>query len=170
MRAEDICLNCGACCAQFRVSFHWSEADPDQGGEVPPALTISIDPYRVAMRGTETRPVRCVALQGEVGGCVACAIYAQRPSPCREFAVSWASGVRNERCEQARAAWGLPPLTVEDVWGSLSGFTELPAPQPLFVPETAPASGALLLPVDGSAGPDGQTDPPGHLPTRPVAA
>ena len=25
------CLTCGACCAHFRVSFHWSEADPDQG-------------------------------------------------------------------------------------------------------------------------------------------
>ncbi|RBD09468.1 YkgJ family cysteine cluster protein, partial [Xanthomonas oryzae pv. oryzae] len=22
------CLTCGACCAYFRVSFHWSEADP----------------------------------------------------------------------------------------------------------------------------------------------
>ena len=33
------CLTCGACCAHFRVSFHWSEADPEQGGAVPAALT-----------------------------------------------------------------------------------------------------------------------------------
>ncbi len=169
MRAEELCLNCGACCANFRVSFHWSEADPEQGGEVPPPLTVPVDPYRVAMRGTEARPVRCVALQGDVGGCVACTIYAQRPTPCRDFAVSWANGVRNERCDQARAAWGLPPLTVEDVWGPFTGFTEIPAPQPLVVPETVTA-GALLLPVDGVAGPDGHTDPPGSLPTLPAAA
>ncbi|RBD00840.1 YkgJ family cysteine cluster protein, partial [Xanthomonas oryzae pv. oryzae] len=25
------CLTCGACCAYFRVSFHWSEADPALG-------------------------------------------------------------------------------------------------------------------------------------------
>lgn len=169
MRAEELCLNCGACCAHFRVSFHWSEADPEQGGEVPPPLTVPVDPYRVAMRGTETRPVRCVALQGDVGGCVACTIYAQRPSPCRDFAVSWANGERNERCDQARAAWGLPPLTVEDVWGPFTGFTDLPAPQPLAVPEIV-TTGALLLLADGGAGPDEHTDPPGSLPTLPAAA
>lgn len=169
MRVEELCLNCGACCANFRVSFHWSEADPAQGGEVPPLLTVAVDPYRVAMRGTEARPVRCAALQGEVGSCVACTIYAQRPSPCRDFGLSWADGVRNERCDQARAAWGLPPLTVEDVWGSFTGFTEIPTVQPLALPDTVTA-GALLLPVDGAAGPDGHTDPPGSLPTLPAAA
>lgn len=128
MRAEDVCLHCGACCAYFRVSFHWSEADPEQGGEVPPALILPIDPYRVAMRGTEARPARCSALQGEIGSCVSCSVYAQRPSPCRDFSVSWANGAPNERCDQARAAWGLPPLTIEDVWDSSTGFTEPLAP------------------------------------------
>ena len=33
------CLTCGACCAFFRVSFHWSEADPEMGGVVPIELT-----------------------------------------------------------------------------------------------------------------------------------
>ncbi|HWU69743.1 MAG TPA: YkgJ family cysteine cluster protein, partial [Pseudoxanthomonas sp.] len=33
------CLSCGACCAIFRVSLHWSEADPEQGGRVPIELT-----------------------------------------------------------------------------------------------------------------------------------
>src|SRR5690606_12667348 len=32
------CLDCGACCAYYRVSFHWSEADPATGGETPAAL------------------------------------------------------------------------------------------------------------------------------------
>src|SRR5690606_40667371 len=29
------CLACGACCAHFRISFHWSEAEPGLGGTVP---------------------------------------------------------------------------------------------------------------------------------------
>lgn len=162
MRVEDVCLNCGACCANFRVSFHWSEADPEQGGEVPPALTVPLDLHRVAMRGTEARPARCVALHGEVGGGVACSIYAQRPSPCRDFTVSWANGERNERCEQARAAWGLPPLKIEDVWGCSTGFTPVPAPGP-------EAAGAFQVPIDGALSPDEHTDPPAHLPTLPAA-
>ena len=36
------CLTCGACCAFFRVSFHWSEADPALGGQVPFELTESL--------------------------------------------------------------------------------------------------------------------------------
>jgi uncharacterized protein len=41
---------------------------------------------------------------------VTCGIYALRPSPCREFEASWIDGVPSERCDQARAAHGLPPL------------------------------------------------------------
>ena len=37
------CLTCGACCAHFRISLHWSEAEPGLGGLVPIDLT---DPLR----------------------------------------------------------------------------------------------------------------------------
>jgi Fe-S-cluster containining protein len=62
------------------------------------------------MAGTEKSWPRCVALDGQVGECVRCTIYEKRPSPCRDFAPSWQNGVRNERCDAARAAHGLPPL------------------------------------------------------------
>lgn len=104
------CLDCGACCAYYRVSFHWSEADPATGGETPAALVAKIAPHIVAMRGTECAPPRCVSLLGTVGTAVRCTIYAQRPSPCRELEPSWLNGAREERCDRARAAHGLPPL------------------------------------------------------------
>lgn len=98
------CLDCGACCASFRVSFYWAETDAHPGGCVPAALTLPISPYRVAMRGTESAPVHCIALQGQVGQGVSCSIYAQRPSTCREFDVD------DPRCNEIRAKFGLPPL------------------------------------------------------------
>jgi len=103
------CMTCGACCAHFRVSFYWAEAD-DAGGVVPVELTEPLGLMMRNMRGTNAREPRCVALQGEPGGCVSCDIYAQRPSPCREFAMSGEDGVYNEACDRARARYGLPPL------------------------------------------------------------
>ncbi|MOA32367.1 hypothetical protein D3C78_1535800 [compost metagenome] len=38
-------------------------------------------------------------------------MYEQRSSPCREFEASWEHGEHNPRCDAARAAHGLPPLT-----------------------------------------------------------
>jgi Fe-S-cluster containining protein len=104
------CLDCGACCAYFRASFYWSEADPTVGGLTPAELTLKLTPHHAVMRGTEKTPPRCVALHGEIGKQVKCAIHALRPSPCREFQASWVDGVHNERCDRARAAHGLPPL------------------------------------------------------------
>ena len=104
------CIECGACCAHFRVSFHWSESERFLGGTTPAELTTKIGPHRVAMQGTGGTPPRCTALDGEIGRSVACRIYEQRPSPCREFQASWVDGVRSERCDAARAAHGLPPL------------------------------------------------------------
>jgi len=103
------CMTCGACCAHFRVSFYWAEAD-DACGEVPADLTEPLNLMLRTMRGTNAREPRCVALQGEPGGCVSCGIYAQRPSPCREFAMSGENGIYNEACDRARARYGLPPL------------------------------------------------------------
>lgn len=103
------CMTCGACCAYFRVSFYWAEAD-DGGGVVPVDLTEPLSLMMRNMRGTNDRTPRCVALQGEPGGCVSCGIYEQRPSPCREFTMSGENGVLNEACDRARARHGLPAL------------------------------------------------------------
>lgn len=108
------CQRCGACCASFRVAFHWSEAAPEAGGVTPAELTAPLDPHRVAMRGTFAQPVRCIALQGTVGAATGCAIYAQRPSPCRDLDASWEHGVHSPQCDRARARHGLAPLTADD--------------------------------------------------------
>jgi len=104
------CVLCGACCAYYRVSFHWSEAEKFLGGSTPAQLTEKISPHRVAMAGTNRPSPRCVALEGTVGCGVNCRIYADRPSPCREFQASWVNGEPSPRCDAARAAHGLPPL------------------------------------------------------------
>lgn len=81
------CQRCGACCASFRVSFYWAEADGAHGPGtfgVPADLTEPVNPHLVCMQGTHARQPRCTALQGQVGSTVGCAIYMQRPSPCRE--------------------------------------------------------------------------------------
>lgn len=108
--AANRCAECGACCARFRVSFPWHEANDAIGGWVPVALTRRIDARRRAMAGTERSPVRCVALAGEVGLAVSCSIYAQRPTPCREFLRHGENGLPSPRCNQTRLAAGLVPL------------------------------------------------------------
>jgi Fe-S-cluster containining protein len=62
------------------------------------------------MKGTLRGLIRCVALEGEIGKSVRCRVYANRPSTCREFAVSWEEGKHHELCDRARMAHGLPPL------------------------------------------------------------
>lgn len=111
---EHPCLRCGACCAHFRVAFHWSEAEPFLGGVVPLALTEKLDHHRVAMRGTYTAAPRCTALQGTVGTAARCGIYAQRPSVCREVMPSWEFGTISLQCDKARLAHALPILTLQD--------------------------------------------------------
>lgn len=101
MSAAFDCQRCGACCAQFRVSFYWAEADDAPGGTVPVGLTRQVTPQLRCMVGTETRPVRCAALQGEVGQAVACGIYPLRASTCRSVQPG------DAQCLKARAAHGL---------------------------------------------------------------
>jgi len=108
------CLRCGACCAYFRVAFHWSEAEAFLGGDVPVELTAKLDPHRVAMRGTDRKLPRCVALQGVVGELASCAIYERRPSVCRDLAPAWQQGLPSPQCDRARLAHGLRPLSPED--------------------------------------------------------
>ena len=115
------------------MSFYWAEADPFLSGQagaacVPPELTEPLTPTRLAMRGTQARAPRCVALQGSVGSEVPCGIYALRPSPCRELHPSWEHGQHSPGCDTARAAHGLPPLTPE-AWIDPEGPGQSPLPR-----------------------------------------
>lgn len=78
---------------------------------VPPELVTQVGPLRAAMKGTEHGQGRCVALRGEIGSAdVHCGIYAQRPSPCREFEPWRPDGSPEPDCQRVRALFGLPPL------------------------------------------------------------
>jgi hypothetical protein len=96
------------------VSFYWAEVDEVTPGGVPAALTERLNAHRCAMRGTQASRPRCIALEGRIGEAAQCRIYPQRPSPCREFEASWASGQAQPRCDDARERWGLRPLTPAD--------------------------------------------------------
>jgi Fe-S-cluster containining protein len=71
------------------------------------------------MKGTNQKHSHCIALQGEVGQRVFCSIYDKRSTTCREFGIEWDRGVLHfnpddlEQCMKARAAWGLPPISLE---------------------------------------------------------
>lgn len=98
------CVKCGACCASFRVSFYWGETSAHEHGTVPAELTTAISPHHVCMKGTERKPVHCIALEGEVGREVSCNIYELRSSTCRQFEAG------SEDCAKARKIHGLPEL------------------------------------------------------------
>lgn len=110
MAERNPCLNCGACCALFKVAFAQTETDENEGGIVPAGYTVKIDATRCAMRGTERRSKRCVALEGSVGHRVSCTIYSQRPSCCHNFRGAWENGVVNPTCNRARMVYGLQPF------------------------------------------------------------
>ncbi|MEN9560715.1 MAG: hypothetical protein RLZZ502_1926 [Pseudomonadota bacterium] len=104
------CLNCGACCSTFKVSFYWAEADDVEGGKVPAALTNQCHLMSRCMKGTDASAPRCIALTGIVGDEVACSVYELRPSPCRTFNFHGENGMPNPRCNEARAKHGLPSI------------------------------------------------------------
>ncbi len=105
------CLSCGACCAHFRVSFYCGEIAGESGGTVPPELVTQVSPLRGCMKGTEYGSGRCAALRGELGhNGIHCAIYEQRPTPCREFQAWLEDGAPNPDCQRLRKAIGLQPL------------------------------------------------------------
>ncbi len=110
------CQKCGACCAYFRVSFYWREAEPnDQQNPVPKELCEDSDDQHRTMKGTSGKhKLKCVALSGEIGKYVACTIYENRSSTCRNFSASYENGYQNIRCDQARAKHGLAPLCKQD--------------------------------------------------------
>lgn len=107
------CIQCGACCASFKVSFHWGELQ-SAGGTVPDALTHHTSPHRNCMQGTQMRSPRCVALDGVIGTSVSCSIYADRPSPCREFTHALENDLYSDYCDRARISHGLAPLRLKE--------------------------------------------------------
>jgi Fe-S-cluster containining protein len=95
------CQQCGACCAHFRVSFYWAEA---QLLGLPDEAVSQVNRTMACMSGTGSWPPRCHTLAGDIGVHVTCTRYDQRPSPCRELQPG------DEKCNRARAAHGLMPL------------------------------------------------------------
>lgn len=108
------CLRCGACCATFRVSFHWSEAQPHNPDGPAAELVMPLRHHEFAMRGTEGSHPRCVGLQGTIGLDGHCGIYPNRPSVCRQVEPSWEFGRHSLQCDKGRIRHGLKPLTPED--------------------------------------------------------
>jgi Fe-S-cluster containining protein len=108
------CLTCGACCAHYRVAFHWLESDAATPGGVPAGMAETLDAHRLCMRGTHAAPIRCIALDADIGRSSRCTIHPRRPSVCRDVAASWESGVASTQCDRARMAHGLRPLVPGD--------------------------------------------------------
>lgn len=106
------CLDCGACCASFRVSFYWAEA---VSLGLPDTVLEQASPWHACLRGTNQPAPRCHALQGEVGQSVSCSLYAQRPSPCREVRAG------DAQCRKARQRHGLPALAAAEAFRCESG-------------------------------------------------
>ena len=107
------CLNCGACCQNYRVEFSIYDLQ-SMGGTVPDELAHEVPGKgnRARMNGTERHPVRCAALRElpEVGaGCIGCGIYEQRSRPCRDFPFA------SYGCHDTREKFGLSALSDEEV-------------------------------------------------------
>ncbi|MFM8863911.1 MAG: YkgJ family cysteine cluster protein [Limnohabitans sp.] len=95
------CTRCGACCASFRVSFYWAEAE---ARGLPGHVYEPLTPVLACMKGTNSKHPRCMALSGEVGKQVKCTVYEHRTSPCHEVEVG------DRQCLKARARHGLAHL------------------------------------------------------------
>jgi Fe-S-cluster containining protein len=121
------CLSCGACCAHFRVSLHWSEAEPSLGGRVPIELTDSLRAHERVMLGTSQAKPRCIALDADIGRYSRCTIHDRRPAVCAQVPASLEFGERSEQCDRSRAAYGLPPLGPAD-WIGVDDTERNPLP------------------------------------------
>lgn len=110
------CVDCGACCAYFRVQFSKRELQPAPvGHSVPTDQVESLDVDHACMKGTAHKhKPKCVNLSGRIGRDAHCSMYETRPAPCREFKASYSDGHHHPRCDEARRAHGLTPLRRED--------------------------------------------------------
>ena len=86
MNNPNPCMTCGACCA-FSASLFTGQK-----------LTMLAERFR------------SVALAGTPGENAYCSVYKNRPSTCREFAMSGENGIANEACNRARAKYELPEI------------------------------------------------------------
>lgn len=102
------CLTCGACCNYFRISFYHGELEGGLGGFVPNERANKLNDFFAVMKGSECGG-RCNALIGEIGKEISCAIYSNRPTPCREFPVI-VDGKINPECNKARIKNGLKEI------------------------------------------------------------
>jgi len=75
----DPCLTCGACCT---YSFDWPEFTDETDYHLE---AIPLDLCDTEYGRMKCDRDRCVALNGEVGVKVSCAIYEHRPNVCRSF-------------------------------------------------------------------------------------
>lgn len=96
-RAFD-CTSCGACCQTWEVI----EVSEGEGREISDMVEAStaMPGFSLAMKTTGLER-RCVALEGKVGSCVSCRIYAKRPMVCRDFSPG------DSACLDARLVAGL---------------------------------------------------------------
>ena len=77
---------------------------------MPNEMVSVINPFMVAMKGSETGG-RCCALSGDIGhNNIGCTIYEKRPSACRAFPVWDETGKPNPKCQELREKNGLPAL------------------------------------------------------------
>jgi len=103
MSEANPCLSCGACCAYYRITLY-----ADEVVAIPAEYIERLHSAVSCMKGTNNYPPRCAALRGEVGQQVSCAIYADRPSACREFNEYELDGTPNMRCFKLRGI--MPPV------------------------------------------------------------
>jgi len=101
--AANPCMSCGACCAYYRITLY-----ADEAVAIPTEYLEPLQSEVFCMKGTNSYPPRCVALRGEVGQQVSCAIYENRPSSCREFNEYELDGTPNMRCFKLRGI--TPPV------------------------------------------------------------
>lgn len=105
MSDDNPCLSCGACCAFFRVIFHWIECIEKK---IPEHTVEKISDRELCMKGTNKSRPHCICLSGEIGQKVHCLIYEERPYPCIRFKASLNGS--NPSCDRARAYYGLKSL------------------------------------------------------------
>jgi len=99
------CRACGACCVNLPENaaegFAWWVEIADDDRDVPESLVVHDGDGTPHLRIVDGG--RCIALRGAVGRSVRCAIYHQRPSPCRRVQAG------DALCRRYRAAHGLTP-------------------------------------------------------------
>lgn len=64
---------------------------------IPQDMTVKVNDFYTCMKGTDKKPVKCVALAGEVGKSVACQIYDKRSSTCQSVNVGDAQCIKARR-------------------------------------------------------------------------